>query len=456
MASSFVKNITSENIVLCDLNNIVLPPNKVVNLLQYATGAEIEASTDLALTISRGYVQGGTWRPNKFIVTEYNKAPTRSDLDSLGTVILDTLSGYPSTCNNYFPINVTAPLRLSADPVLALEAATKQYVDVQDAAYYQMALQADIDFHAGNVTIGGDLFVHGDVDILGILTAPAIVTQTVNGVSDSAGNCLISINCDLDLLNHSISNLSSITTDDLLITADVIIDGDLLVTGLITANAIEINYLRGAGTDCVIYVECNLDLQHNELQFSGSTTAKIYKDSNDNLNYSATGHVMDASLTMGGVIKFTDTNTQIWEDGSSNLSFKDANAGILTLSDCSKAKLIRLVDDNSGAGFNESTNYHISDGTNWNTSKSIIKEMILETDSADWDFWILQNDNGYAADDATVKKRKIVSNANSDQHLVLDLYYEDEDASGEFHFYYVDNAGADTLDKVTILGVEGR
>ncbi len=42
---------------------------------------------------------------------------------------------------------------------------------------------------------------------------------------------------------------------------------------------------------------------------------------------------LEGHLTLTGSIYFTDTNTQIGEDGSSNLYFKDANAGTLTLSD---------------------------------------------------------------------------------------------------------------------------
>ena len=50
---NYVRNVTSQTITLCDIRNVVLPPNQVVNLLQFATKVEIEASADLALILKR-------------------------------------------------------------------------------------------------------------------------------------------------------------------------------------------------------------------------------------------------------------------------------------------------------------------------------------------------------------------------------------------------------------------
>ena len=99
---------------------------------------------------------------------------------------------------------------------------------------------------------------------------------------------------------------------------------------------------------------------------------------------------------------------------------------------------------------------HLSDAVYWNISKALIKEIIVVTNSIDWSLYILQNDNGHAANDARIKERQLVSHRNGNIDLMLsDLYYEDEDGSGEIHLYYVDHSGANTMD-ITILGVQAR
>ena len=94
---------------------------------------------------------------------------------------------------------------------------------------------------------------------------------------------------------------------------------------------------------------------------------------------------------------------------------------------------------------------HLSDATNWNVNKSIIKVVRVNTASTDWDLYILQNDNGFATDDANIPKMQLVEAGNGNANILVNLPYEDEDASGEVHFYYVDNNGAETAD-IYVLG----
>ena len=95
---------------------------------------------------------------------------------------------------------------------------------------------------------------------------------------------------------------------------------------------------------------------------------------------------------------------------------------------------------------------HLSDGTNWSTSKALIASILVITSSTDWDLYILQNDNGYAVDDANIPKLQIMEAGNGNASIQLDLPYEDEDDSGEVHLYYVDNSGANTAD-IYIIGL---
>lgn len=82
----------------------------------------------------------------------------------------------------------------------------------------------------------------------------------------------------------------------------------------------------------------------------------------------------------------------------------------------------------------------------WDTSKANIKTIRIFTSSTDWDLYLLQNDNGFVADDANVPKMKLGSNISGDGDLVIDLAYEDEDGSKEVHLYWLDNSGANTAD----------
>jgi len=108
------------------------------------------------------------------------------------------------------------------------------------------------------------------------------------------------------------------------------------------------------------------------------------------------------------------------------------------LDDCPTHKYI------AATGQASATDLHLSDGTNWNVSKAQIKYIRIVTASTDWDLYILQNDNGYVADDATIPMMKIADSISGNANLWLDLPYEDEDASGEVHLYFLDNGGAET------------
>lgn len=96
---------------------------------------------------------------------------------------------------------------------------------------------------------------------------------------------------------------------------------------------------------------------------------------------------------------------------------------------------------------------HLSDETNWNTSKALVKVIRIITSSTDWDLWILQNDNGYTADDANIPKLQVMEAGNGNAAIYLDLPYEDEDDSKEVHLYYADNSGSNTAD-IYVLGIE--
>lgn len=130
-----------------------------------------------------------------------------------------------------------------------------------------------------------------------------------------------------------------------------------------------------------------------------------------------------------------------WEIGSGNR----ITAGGKPI-DCPNYKFIKATNQSEG-------DLHLSDPATWNVSKAIIKVVRVITSSTDWDLWILQNDNGYATDDANIPKMQIMEAGNGNANIYLDLPYEDEDDSDEVHLYYLDNSGANTAD-VYVIGYE--
>ena len=96
---------------------------------------------------------------------------------------------------------------------------------------------------------------------------------------------------------------------------------------------------------------------------------------------------------------------------------------------------------------------HLSDGTNWNVDKAHISKIKVVTSSTDWDLYLLQNDNGYATDDANIPMTQLMGNGNGNLEITVNEDYEDEDATGEVHLYYLDNSGSNTAD-IYIEGYE--
>jgi hypothetical protein len=148
-------------------------------------------------------------------------------------------------------------------------------------------------------------------------------------------------------------------------------------------------------------------------------------------------------LTVPGKLNVNDANTQIYEDGISNLTFKDAVAGTLTLSELNCPKHIYIYTTGQTAG-----NLDLSDGTNWNTSKAKIYNIRVVTDCTDWKLWLVRNDNGIPGD-ATYPAWQIMGaylSGNGSQDIPINRAYIDEDGTNEVHLVLVDNIGGETFD----------
>lgn len=140
----------------------------------------------------------------------------------------------------------------------------------------------------------------------------------------------------------------------------------------------------------------------------------------------------------GGAFAFTVSGVLTFTDSEATRTLKQLG--------CPTYKYIKATGQAEG-------DLHLSDGTNWAVSKALIKTIRIVTSSTDWDLYILQNDNGHAADDAAIPEMQLIDAASGNANIMLDLPFEDEDGSNEVHIYWISNSGVDTAD-IYILGYE--
>jgi hypothetical protein len=276
-----------------------------------------------------------------------------------------------------------------------------------------------------DITLTGDLNITGDVDITGDLDVGGTVTLT--GLTASR---IVATNATKGL----VSLASPLIVSEGGTGAATLTDGGVLLgsgTGAITAMAVlaDSEMIVGNGTT-------------DPVAESGATLrTSIGVGTGDSPTF--------AGLTVVNAITEFSTDGTLGGDSDSALPTEKA---VKTYVDNEIAgakvtyKYIKVTGQSEG-------DLHLSDGTNWNISKALIKYIRVITSSTNWDLYILQNDNSYDINDATITAMKIGDNIVENATIWLDLPYEDEDASGEVHLYWLDNSGANTAD-IIIQGVE--
>jgi hypothetical protein len=147
-------------------------------------------------------------------------------------------------------------------------------------------------------------------------------------------------------------------------------------------------------------------------------------------------------------VEVDDAATYIDRDGSGNMTFTDAVMGTKTMKQLGSPTYRYIKATGQAEG-----DLHLSDATNWAISKAMIQCVRVVTSSTDWDLYLLQNDNGYAANDATIPMLRIANAVSGNANIMLGIPYQDEDASSEVHLYWIDNSGANTA-TIMIQGFE--
>jgi hypothetical protein len=161
-----------------------------------------------------------------------------------------------------------------------------------------------------------------------------------------------------------------------------------------------------------------------------------------------TGPISTGTLTLTGDLQFNDTNTTISES-SSDLTFKDANAGVLTLSELSSSKIVYIpatsIDHNSVTNLTNAA---------WGVNTAIIKKIIIETigPSTDWSLSISCDSDESSGMFSSIT---LVSHASGDTVMSVDIPYIDNDDTNAVHVRYTDTSGS-TGATATIIGLQAR
>ncbi len=337
---------------------------------------------------------------------------------------LDRLSSYflgPTATVTFSSLTLTTGLTLSSLTAsrLVYTDASKSLASVTNLASWVAGTSNEI-----NVTDDGD----GTITI-GIVD-PLVVTKGGTGTST--------------LTDHGIL-LGSGT--DVITTLGVATNGQLPI-GSTGADPVLAALTEGEGID-VTNAAGSITIAGEDASATNKGIASF-----NSTNFSVTTGVVNTIQNIGSTatvqfakVEIDNTSTYIDKDGSGNMTFTDTVVGTRTLKQlgCPTYKYIKATGQVEG-------DLHLSAAT-WGVSKALIQGIRVVTVSTNWDMWLLQNDNGYAANDANIPRLMIAHTITGSANLLVTVPYEDEDASNEVHLYYVDNNGANPAD-IYIQGYE--
>jgi len=218
---------------------------------------------------------------------------------------------------------------------------------------------------------------------------------------------------------------------------------DINVTGDLTLPGLTADRLMYTDTDCNVASVSDLTAW-----LAGTTNQITVTGLDGKVTLSLPQDIHTGASPQFAQLRIDDASTYIDKDGSNNMTFTDAVVGTKTLKQLGSPTYVYIKASTQSEG-----DLHLSDGTNWGVSKAMISIIRIETSSTDWDLYILQNDNGFVADDANIPRFRIMADGDGDANIRVSYPYEDEDASGEVHLYYIDNSGTNTAD-IYVIGYE--
>ncbi len=191
------------------------------------------------------------------------------------------------------------------------------------------------------------------------------------------------------------------------------------------------------------------------LQYSdGKWQAKTASDAgilDTSSNQSVSGAKTFSNVIIDGEVSGTYVDTDLFAGNEYHIATSKAIKDYVDnkMANISSMRHVYIKATNQAPG-----NIHLS-GQYWNTSKALIKEIHVSTASTNWDLYLIQNDNGYATNDAVIPRRSIGTGYNGNQIISVDIPYLDEDSTNEVHLYYLDNSGANNA-TIIVVGLETK
>ncbi|KPJ97111.1 MAG: hypothetical protein AMJ55_00400 [Gammaproteobacteria bacterium SG8_15] len=275
-----------------------------------------------------------------------------------------------------------------------------------------------------DVSIGGDCFVDGDLYI----NQDNNITTSIVYFGNGAYNNFIRV---VDSFGNWAMRFQNLGVFEF--------TGGALWT---EAGAIYVRGLASTDGDGWIYFRDNANASgqyfkwdNGDSRFETSTSLHVTGDIDATVGYKVNGSTL--AITHIGGSGATSGQIAVWNSTAGQWQPQDKD-------DCPVYKRIIATGLTEG-------DIHLSDATNWATSKALIKTIRVETLSNRWNLYLLQNDNGLITDDASIGAMQLMERGRGDMIISLDYAYEDEDASDEVHLYWDDEAGTATVD-LTIIG----
>jgi|GEM_PF-5007025 len=182
-------------------------------------------------------------------------------------------------------------------------------------------------------------------------------------------------------------------------------------------------------------VKNDVNFAVNNLQ--DSLDGKAGKNGNQSENFSCNDLISDDQVIIRN-------KAFLYTDESGNLMFQDENTPPVSLQEIDCPKIITL----SGSLINN-TIVNLTDEVNWNTDKAIIKHIIVNTTSTNWNL-ILYSDLDEIS--GNLPSLQIMTAANGNKVIYLDLPYIDNNSSKSVHLKASGIADA----TVKIFGIKAR
>lgn len=188
----------------------------------------------------------------------------------------------------------------------------------------------------------------------------------------------------------------------------------------------------------------------NEVNNSTSTNINgLIKGDGNNISNAVAGEDYLAPDGDANNLHYGNINVKISRDLTGNLVFQDENTPPVTLQEIDCPKLVYLI----GKLLSDNSRSDLTDSVNWNTDKSRISHIRINTVSTDWDLLIYSDSDESSG---IFNSITLMKNGNGNKIITLyDLPYIDNNSNKSVHIKFIDNTGSLTA-TADIFGIKAR